>query len=63
MEIVKKVYRLPEVLVMYGISKPTVYRLIAQGRFPRPVQLSKRAVGWLDSSLREYDKTLQEGVL
>jgi len=59
MQVRKKVYRLPDVLTMYGFSKPTVYRLMAQGRFPRPVQLSKRAVGWLDSSLKEYDETLQ----
>ena len=29
-----------------GLSMSTLYRLIAQGTFPRPVPLSSQAVGW-----------------
>lgn len=63
MPVTKKIYRLPEVLGMYGFSKPTVYRMMALGRFPKPVKLSLRAVGWTAASLEEFDKSLMpEGV-
>jgi hypothetical protein len=32
--------RLPEVCKRVGLSKPSVYRRIADGRFPRPISLS-----------------------
>lgn len=38
--------RLAEVRRLVGLSKPTIYRLIAAGRFPKPVKLSKSAVAW-----------------
>lgn len=61
MQVEKKVYRLPEVLMMYGFSKPTLYRAMDEGRFPRAVQLSKRTVGWTAESLARYDKSLISG--
>lgn len=54
----KRFYSQPEVAHMYGISKATIYRLVAQGRFPEPVQISRRRVGWSASSLAEHDKRL-----
>ena len=41
-----RLLRLPEVLAMIGLSRATVYRLMDKGAFPRPVQLTERAVGW-----------------
>ena len=29
-----------------GLSKATLYRLMKEGKFPQPMQLSERAVGW-----------------
>lgn len=54
----KKFYSLKEVTQMYGISKATIYRLIAQGRFPEPAQISRRRRGWSALSLGEHDKKL-----
>ncbi|HEY9067763.1 MAG TPA: AlpA family phage regulatory protein [Burkholderiaceae bacterium] len=34
------------VIKFTGLGRSTIYRLIAEQRFPRPVQLSQRAVGW-----------------
>lgn len=33
-----------------GLSKSTIYRLMNEGKFPRPVKLSKNRVAW-----RSYD--------
>jgi prophage regulatory protein len=38
--------RLRAVLHVTGLSRSTVYRLIADNQFPRPVQLGPRAVAW-----------------
>ena len=40
------IYRLPAVLVVTGLSKATIYRLLGRGEFPPRVQLSPRCVGW-----------------
>jgi prophage regulatory protein len=38
--------RLPDVMRMTGLSRSSIYAAIAEGRFPAPVRLSVRAVGW-----------------
>ena len=40
------ILRLPAILKRVGISKSMVYRLMADGSFPKPVKLGPRAVGW-----------------
>ena len=40
------IYRLPAVCEVTGLSKATIYRLIAKGKFPARVKLSERCVGW-----------------
>ena len=47
--------RLPEVLKVTGLSKSHTYFLIADQRFPKPVNLCDgRAVGWLESEIDEW---------
>ena len=41
-----RILRRTEVLRYVGLGKTTLYKLISQGEFPRPLQLSPRAVGW-----------------
>ena len=43
--------RLPEVLERTGLSRSTIYVRLAEGRFPRPVRLGGRAVGWIEAAL------------
>jgi prophage regulatory protein len=40
------IVRLPEVLRLTGLGRSTIYRLLAVGQLPAPVQLSVRPVGW-----------------
>ena len=40
------IYRLPAVCEITGLSKATIYRLLARGEFPARVKLSPRCVGW-----------------
>ncbi|MCL4068337.1 AlpA family transcriptional regulator [Pseudomonas sp. GX19020] len=34
---------------MTGLSRSTIYKLMAKGDFPRPVKLTEKAVGWPES--------------
>lgn len=38
--------RLPAVRAMVGLGVSTIYREMSFGRFPRPINLTTRAVGW-----------------
>lgn len=46
--------RIGEVVQLLGISKPTVYRLMNEGEFPRPIRLSKARVAWLQADLETW---------
>lgn len=46
--------RLPVVMRFTGLGRSTIYRLMAEDRFPKPVQLSTRAVGWRLSDLQDW---------
>ena len=43
--------RLPDVLNRVGYSRSTIYQLIAEGKFPKPISLGGRAVAWLESDI------------
>ncbi len=46
--------RLPEVMERTGLSRSTIYVRLAEGRFPRPVALGGRAVGWIEAEIDEW---------
>ena len=46
--------RLPEVMARTGLSRNTIYVRVAEGRFPKPVPLGARSVGWIESELDEW---------
>ena len=43
----RRILRLPAVEDVTGIKKTKIYDEIKQGRFPQPVRLGTRSVGWL----------------
>jgi prophage regulatory protein len=48
--------RLPAVLLATGLTRSTLYRLMAQRAFPTPVKLAKRSVGWRQHDVREWNE-------
>ena len=46
--------RLPAVLARTGLSRATVYRLIAQGQFPAPCKLGARTSAWYTLEIDEW---------
>lgn len=46
--------RLPQVLKWTGLGRTTIYRLVADGEFPRPVRVGLRAVAWRLNDLERW---------
>ena len=57
---VNTILRLPAVKARTGLSRSTIYQRVAEGSFPKPVNLGKRAVGWLESEVDQHVATLIE---
>ena len=47
----KKIIRLPKVEERTGKSRSRIYADIEAGTFPKPIKLSARAVGWIESEI------------
>ncbi|NOC90613.1 AlpA family transcriptional regulator [Ruegeria sp. HKCCD6604] len=58
-----KIYRRPDVESLVGLSRSTIYAMIADGSFPKPIKLGKRAVGWRQSDVLTWlDSRASEAV-
>ena len=49
-----KFLRLAEVRNRVPYSRSTLYQLVSQGKFPKPINLGPRAVAWLESDIDEW---------
>lgn len=50
----QRMLRRPEVESRTGLSRSTIYAMMTEGTFPKPVRLGKRAVGWPESVIAEW---------
>ena len=58
---VKKIYRLPEVMSLTGLSRSSIYLRIAVQEFPKPIKIGRRAVGWSEDSLIAWQADIMGG--
>ena len=49
-----RLLRLPEVVTMVGLAKSTIYKLIAEGKFPPTIKRTMRASTWKLSDIQAY---------
>lgn len=57
-----QILRRKDVEAMIGLSRSTIYKLISQDMFPKPVQLGPRAVGWRLSDIEDWLHTRTSAV-
>ena len=50
----KRILNRADVLARVGFGKTTLYGLVRQGEFPRPVQTSVNRVGWLEAEVDSW---------
>ena len=48
------ILRRKEVEARIGLSRSSIYAAMAQGQFPRPLRLGRRAVGWRQSEIDDW---------
>ena len=49
-----RILRIKATVQKTGLTISTLYEKMADGSFPRPVKLGKRAVGWIEHELDEW---------
>ena len=57
---IKKMYRLPDVMNMTGLSRSSIYLRISTNEFPKPVKLGRRAVGWPEDTIIAWQAKMME---
>jgi prophage regulatory protein len=50
----QRIERLPAVMERTGLARATLYALIAEKKFCKPVKLSARAIGFLSDEVDEW---------
>ena len=46
-----KFLRLPSIQEKFGLSRSSIYKLISEGLFPKPIPIGTRSVGWLEEEV------------
>lgn len=54
------ILRRKEVQSRTGLSRSTIYARIAEGAFPKPIDLGGRAVGWIEAEIDDWLKACIE---
>jgi prophage regulatory protein len=50
----ERALRLRQVCQLTGLGRSMIYQMQAEGRFPQRIKLGERAVGWLESEVRDW---------
>lgn len=50
----RKIYKLPEIVSIYGVSRSSIYRSMESDGFPHPIKLTGRSVGWWKHAVDKF---------
>lgn len=51
--------KLPDVMARTTFSEPSIYRLMKENKFPKPLKLGVRAVAWRSDEIEAFINSLQ----
>lgn len=57
-----KFIRLPQVKERTGLSRSTIYLMMKNGQFPKPIKLVGKSVAWIDREIAEWQLERISGV-
>ena len=57
---IKKMYRLTEVMNMTGLSRSSIYLRVSTDEFPKPIKIGRRAIGWPEESIVAWQAKMME---
>lgn len=49
-----RIIRRRELEGLIGLGRSSIYAMMSEGRFPKPIKLGKRAVGWREADIKEW---------
>lgn len=55
----ERMLKLPEVIRRMGVSRPTIYRMIKQGKFPRPAHFGGSSL-WPESEVAAQQRLIMQ---
>jgi len=55
-----KLLRRKQVEEASGLSRSSIYQMMAEGRFPKPLKVGRRAVRWSEEDLKHWQEALLE---
>ena len=58
----ERLLRRPQVEKRVGLARSTIYAMMAQGRFPKPVHITGRAVAWRSGEIDRWIETRERQV-
>ncbi|MDB3931276.1 AlpA family phage regulatory protein [Paracoccaceae bacterium] len=58
--VIKRIYRLPAVMNLTGLSRSSIYLRVSTNEFPKPIKIGRRAVGWTEDSIIAWQSTIME---
>ena len=47
------IIRLPKLIALLGISRSSIYNQITSGVLPKPINIGRRAVGWIEFEIQK----------
>ena len=57
----EKIYRLPKVIELTGLSRSSIYLALSKEEFPKPIKIGRRAIGWSEKSINEWRQKIEGG--
>ena len=57
----ERIYRLPQVMELTGLSRSSIYLALSKEEFPQPVKIGRRAIGWPEKSIDEWTQKIKGG--
>ena len=45
---------------MTGLSRSSIYLAVSRNKFPKPMKLGSRAIGWNEEALAQWQQKIQE---
>lgn len=54
-----RVLRMPDVMMIVGLKKTSIYMMMQSGQFPASLRLGARSVGWRSSVINQWLESRQ----
>ena len=55
-----QIFRRKDLENSLGLSRSTIYLMISENRFPKPVKIGRRAFGWRSDDISKWLENMQE---